>query len=111
MGLTRLAFILLTVLSFAQEYHKQYPVECEYAVKFYGEYKIGFDNVAEKTNLDSKFVFSIVAPEITQFNYLSNIAETYSLKVLYVQGGKNYSDFSIGYCRNLFFKSSLCTRG
>ena len=46
--------------------------------------------------MSAEFLFAIVAPEITQFSYLSDKIETYSLKVFYVQNGKDYSNFSIG---------------
>ncbi|MDL2261994.1 hypothetical protein LJC11_00640 [Bacteroidales bacterium OttesenSCG-928-I21] len=89
--------VLLNMSLFSQTYQQQYSAECEEAIGFYRTHKAKFDAIALATGLDSRFLFSIVAPEVSQFSYLSNIAETYSLKVLYVQGGKNYSNFSIGY--------------
>lgn len=37
-----------------------------------------------------------MAPELSQYNRVSDLAQTYALKVLYVQSGKHYGDFSIG---------------
>jgi hypothetical protein len=41
-------------------------------------------------------MFAIVAPEISQFSYLENKLQSYSLKVMYVQYGKHYANFSVG---------------
>jgi hypothetical protein len=78
-------------------YVELYPKDCQNAKEFYIQHKSLFETAAGNTGLSPQFLFAIVAPELTQFSYLSNKLETYSLKVLYVQGGKSYSNFSIGY--------------
>jgi len=78
-------------------YAQLYPSECCTAKDFYTQHQRLFAVAAQSVGLTPQFLFSIVAPEYTQYSYLSNKLETYSLKVLYVQGGKAYSDFSIGY--------------
>jgi hypothetical protein len=74
-----------------------YPEECFNAKAFYNEHQNLFEAAAKSTGLTPQLLFAIVAPELTQYGYLSNKLETYSLKVFYVQRGKAYSDFSIGY--------------
>ncbi|NDV46771.1 hypothetical protein D0T49_06895 [Paludibacter sp. 221] len=92
-----LLLMLFTNTAFASHpYARQYQYECDKALKFYTENKNLFRKAAEKTNLSPAFLFAIVAPEITQYHHLSDKIETYSLKVFYVQRGKEYSDFSIG---------------
>jgi hypothetical protein len=87
---------LLFFSAHAQKYEDDYYQNCKIAIDLYTDNKNYFEELGEETGLSSQFLFSIVAPEITQYNYLSDKIETYSLKVFYVQGGKEYSNFSIG---------------
>ena len=82
---------------FAQSYSELYPKECSQAKQFFAEHKNEFEQAGKNAGLSAEFLFAIVAPELSQFAYLSNKVETYSLKVMYVQGGKAYADFSIGF--------------
>jgi len=77
-------------------YAALYPNECRYAEEFYSLHKSLFEQAAQNAGFEPQMLFAIAAPELTQYNYLSNKLETYSLKVFYVQHGKAYSDFSIG---------------
>lgn len=79
------------------KYPDVYKEEFNNAVRFYNSNKKQFDKTAGKVKLSSEFVFSIVAPEISQFSSVYNEVELYSLKVMYTQFGKDYSDFSVGY--------------
>ena len=88
---------IISVVSCQYPYHIEYEKECEFALNFYEEHKIEFQDQGTKIHVDAPFMFSIVAPEVSQFVKLSNTIETYSLKVLYVQYGKGYADFSIGH--------------
>ena len=47
-------------------------------------------------NSDTKFMQSIVFPEVMRFNSLKDGVEAESLRTLYVQFGKQYANFSIG---------------
>jgi hypothetical protein len=76
-------------------YQKSYPNEFISTIEFYKKNKSKFTDIDK--HLGTEFTFSIVAPEISQYGVISDLAQTYSLKVMYVQGGKDYSDFSIGY--------------
>ena len=91
-------FFLVSIPGFTQNrYHIEYETECSFALDFYEENKLEFENKSAILDLESAFLFSIVAPEVSQYVQLSNSIETYSLKVLYVQYGKGYADFSIGH--------------
>ena len=81
----------------AQEFQNNYKSECAFAKELFFKNKEKIDKAATSCGTNSAFLFSIVAPEVTQFSYLSNKLENYSLKVFYVQGGKDYANFSIGY--------------
>ncbi|MDR1644691.1 MAG: hypothetical protein LBS05_02535 [Tannerellaceae bacterium] len=78
-------------------YAALYAQECIEAEAFYTEHRGLFEAAAWQTGCTPRFLFAIVAPELTQFHHLHNRLETYMLKVLYVQNGASYADFSIGY--------------
>lgn len=93
-------FILFCVAyqSFGQNsYSKIYNGEFQKTIQFYYSYRKSFEKTADKIKLSPAFLFSIVAPEISQYSSIYNEAELYSLKVMYTQYGKDYSNFSIGY--------------
>lgn len=77
-------------------YFYQYPAECRKTIQFYELNSDGFNKEAETLDVTGSFLFSIVAPEMSQYNYLVNKIETSSLKVLYIEAGAAYADFSIG---------------
>ena len=79
--------------SFAQ----LYPKECQTAKDFYYQHKTLFEKTAKNIGFKPQMLFAIVAPEIAQYSNWGDKVETYALKVLYVQGGTSYADFSIGY--------------
>ena len=93
------AFFLFTFVGYSQNqtFEQLYSKECKKAFDFYKQHKSKFETAAEKIGLPPQMIFAIVAPEITQYSYLKNKIETYSLKVLYVQYGLAYSDFSVGF--------------
>jgi len=73
---------------FFDDFHK--------TILFYKINQPHFQRIADDTGLKPSFIFSIVAPEITQFNMLVNTIQVSTLKVLYVEKGADYSNFSIG---------------
>ena len=89
-------FCITTSQSQVDDYINKYSKDCENTKSFFAEHKNEFDNAASTCGLSAEFLFAIVSPEISQFSYLQDRAETYALKVFYVQNGKDYSDFSIG---------------
>ncbi|MDR1415284.1 MAG: hypothetical protein LBI96_05690 [Odoribacteraceae bacterium] len=100
-GALRPLLPLLALLAWAgaavgQSYPARYRQECTLALEFYNTRVEEFRRVAGVTGLPAPLVFAIVAPELTQYSHLKDKVETYALKVLYVQSGKAYADFSIG---------------
>ncbi len=90
-------FVLLAWPVYSQSYADNYDKECAGALDFYRLNNTSFEQIAKITNLSKAFLFAIVAPEYTQFNHLKDKLETYSLKVFYVQKGKEYANFSVGF--------------
>ena len=78
-----LFWLFLTANASAQGdlYCKEYEKDCQNAKSFFTEQKSKLEIAAKTCNLSAKFLFSIVAPEITQFSYLSNKIETYSIPI------------------------------
>ena len=66
------------------------------ALKYYHGNQIKFERIGSESGISAQLVYSIVAPEIAQFNAFSNVFETLSLKLMYVQKGSGFFDFSIG---------------
>jgi hypothetical protein len=79
------------------QYRSYRPREFEATIKFFNKHKNEFRKCSRGTQLNSKQIFCIVAPEICEFNVVGDFLESNSLKVLYVQNGASYADFSIGY--------------
>ena len=95
-------FLLLFFLSqfnnaLGQKYKQYYNSDFEFALNFFKKHKKEFTICANSINESPEFVFSIVAPEISQYSSLSNLLESNTLKILYVQGGSTYGNFSLGY--------------
>jgi hypothetical protein len=89
-------FICSLGVQISHPYITEYPYESRNTLRFYEQNRDKFDNSAKDVPVNGLFLFSIVAPEVSQYNFLRNKIETSSLKVLYVEGGTVYSDFSIG---------------
>jgi hypothetical protein len=87
----------LSTACFSQSYCTLYPKECKFTSNFFDENKEKFEEAAKLTGLSPSFIFSIVAPEVSQFSFFYDKLETHSLKVMYVQGGHEYANFSIGF--------------
>ncbi len=58
--------------------------------------KSNFDTCAKLCGQSSRFMQSIVFPEVMRYNSLKDGIETESLRTLYVQFGEEYANFSIG---------------
>jgi hypothetical protein len=65
------------------------------AIQYIKQDKWIIDSLKSK-NIDPHFALAIVFPELIRYSYLRDFIESNDLKVLYVQFGGEYSDFSIG---------------
>lgn len=81
----------------SQSYQSVYAEEFNDACSFYQSTKKKLTKCAEYLNESTPFVYAIVAPEVSQFNVVRNEIELNTLKILYVQGGTAYANFSVGY--------------
>ena len=90
---------LLPVCCIAQGrgYSEVYASECRDALSFRTKHKADFEAVSDRAGVSADFLFAVVAPEISQYGSLTDKAQTYALKTLYVRMGKGYADFSIGW--------------
>lgn len=95
--LTSFVLLLLIIPVTSHPYAKEFRDDCRFTIQFYQNHEDVFKRAADKVETTPEILFSIVAPEISQYSYLRNKVETQSLLVLYVQGGSAYANFSIGY--------------
>ena len=58
--------------------------------------KDGFELCASLCGVSSRFMQSLVFPEVMRFNSIKDGIETESLRTLYVQFGEDYANFSVG---------------
>lgn len=91
--------LLISCASFAQsiDYARLYEKEYRVALTFLESHRDNFEAAAGRAGVGADFMFAIVAPEISQYVNIVDKAQTMALKTLYVQFGKEYADFSIGY--------------
>lgn len=96
--LSVVVWFLLPLCSAAQEsdYCRIYDAECRQTLVFWQTHEAEFEAAAERAGVPAEFMFAIVAPEISQYGRLADKAQTYALKTLYVQRGRESADFSIG---------------
>jgi len=81
----------------ARPYSEKYASQSKDALDYYMSNIGEFNKAAAVTGLSPEFIFAIISPELSQFGFLNNLAQTGLLRFLYVQGGKTYADYSIGY--------------
>jgi hypothetical protein len=77
------------------DYQQIFGVKYSAAIQYIKQDKWLIDSLKCK-NIDPRFALAIVFPELIRYSYLRDFIESNDLKVLYVQFGENYSDFSIG---------------
>ena len=95
-------FIIIFLIIFptgisARPYSEKYASQSKEALNYYESNIDEFNKIAVVTGLSPEFIFGIIAPEVSQFGFLNNLAQTGLLRYFYVQGGKMYADYSIGY--------------
>jgi hypothetical protein len=54
------------------------------------------ESIASRYALNSELVLAVVAPEMLRYSVVKDFFETEALEVLYVNGGSEFADFSIG---------------
>ncbi len=94
-----IGFFLVPQVSLAQEcqYCKVYKESCEQSLLFFAEYKPEFEKRTEQYEIASKFAYAIVAPEVANYSFLQDLAETSAVELFYVNFESGYADFSVGH--------------
>ncbi len=75
-------------------YEQAFPKEYADAINFIKNNKKIIDN--ELSNVPKTLLLSIIFPELTRYNIIKDFGEATTLKVLYVNFGEHYANFSIG---------------
>ena len=101
-----LVLSLLVVLSFGSLFAKRKYQDNDFGKEFNNRLLVAnasleklrpnFEMCSQLTSVSPKFLSAIVFPEIMRYSQLKDDVESESLKVLYVQLGDQYADFSIG---------------
>lgn len=88
--------ILVSVLMCCvSSYIGTYPIESQYAMDFVSDHQQKIMAITENLIPDDAILaMCIIAPELSQYNNITNSMETFALYTLYVQG--KISNFSIG---------------
>ena len=80
------------IMSFENKYYK----EIKWANNFIFDNKSIIDSIFINNNIDIELGLSIMFPELVRYNFLKDQIEISLNKLLYVNGGIEYSDLSIG---------------
>lgn len=97
LGLLTLSSPALPAQSLVEQanYRAIFGNDYDYALKILNDHQWWADTL-ERNGLDPEFTLSIIFPELIRYSSISDYIEIKALEVLYVQYGKDYSDFSIG---------------
>lgn len=79
------------------DYKKVFGERYTWAVNWLKQNDAVIQEYALAFGIPAKELKSIVFPELIRYNSLSNAIEIESLKYFYVQEGKDYADFSVGF--------------
>lgn len=96
MRLLCIKFIFLIVL-FQVNYTIEYRNDYKWAVKFLKKHKKEILRKAESYNTEPDVITSVIFPEILRYSIFRDYFETKGLELIYVDHGKEYADFSIGF--------------
>lgn len=98
MRVTALLILLATfevLLCQQPDYKDHFGADYVYALRFINDNDFHFNRYFPDTT-DHQLISAIVFPELIRYNALRDLIETRSLKVLYVQYGSDYANFSVG---------------
>lgn len=63
------------------------------------KYKSLLKKVSSQFSLSTDYVTAVAFPEFTRYSSIQNLLETKTMELLYVKGGKDAADFSLGVCQ------------
>lgn len=90
------AFIYAKKIYSEADFGKTFGTKAAAAEKQLNAMQDQFEVCKNICNVDAKFMKSIVFPEVMRYNSIKDGVEAESLRMLYVQFGAAYADFSIG---------------
>lgn len=93
-------FLIATISSFitsSNPYKSFFKSDYDKALEIITNHHTEFRIITEECKVSGKLVKSIVFPEIIRYNTFQNFLEKTALEMMYVDGGTNAVDFSIGY--------------
>ncbi|NBV09130.1 MAG: hypothetical protein EBS09_08490 [Flavobacteriia bacterium] len=88
--------LLFCYSNWSQSYKSTHSEGFSQAKAFYLKHKKQFSEIAANHHLSPKFVFCIVSPELANFSEMRNFMELNAIKLVYLQLGSDYGDFSVG---------------
>lgn len=105
----RIAMIVLAFFILSDQYQafsqETNPVRPDYKEIFGDDYHFALQVIAKNSwwsdtltgdVLDPAFVLAVIFPELVRYSSIADYIEVKSLEVLYVQYGRDYTDFSVG---------------
>ncbi len=93
---TGFLFLLLWLGMSGESYRRVFGEDYEKALAFTATHEKDFELAAQRFQVDSRFLKTIVFPELIRYSQFRDFFETTALEWLYVQGGSQSADFSIG---------------
>jgi len=81
---------------FFYKFESSYEQEIDWANSYIDSNYELIKNTFKKNNVELSLGLSIIFPEMVRYNYLKDQIEITLNKILYVNGGSDYSDLSIG---------------
>ena len=81
---------------FFYKFETSYEQEIDWANSYIDSNYELIKNTFKKNNVELSLGLSIIFPEMVRYNYLKDQIEITLNKILYVNGGTDYSDLSIG---------------
>jgi hypothetical protein len=79
------------------DYRKVFGNDYAWAVNWLKQNDVAISKYATQFHIEPKLLKAIVFPELVRYNSLLNTMEVETLKYLYVNEGKHYANFSVGY--------------
>jgi hypothetical protein len=89
---------IIILLSITQlDYREIYDYDYKWAVKFIKKNKRLIVRKASEYGSDTAVITSVIFPEVIRYSIFKDYFETKGLELIYVNYGKKYADYSIGY--------------
>ena len=88
---------LISIIAGSTSDKEVYEKDYKWAVKFLKKHKRTIIKKSSDYKTDTATIVSVVFPEIIRYSIFKDYFEIKGLELIYVEHGKKYADFSIGY--------------